>query len=157
MATIQEALTMAVKHHRAGQFQQAEAIYRQILQVVPNHADALHLFGVVAHQQGNHDVAIEYIGRAIGLDGQRAAFHNNLGEAYRALGRLAETIACYERALQLKPDYPEAHNNLGVAWESQGKLAGREAKIFAIRDRKLAEARQKRKEQREATRLQTVA
>jgi hypothetical protein len=37
------------------------------------------------------------------------------------------------------------------------KLAGREAEIFAARDRKLAEARQRRKEQREATRLQAVA
>lgn len=37
------------------------------------------------------------------------------------------------------------------------KAAGREAEIFAARDRKLAEARQRRKEQREAARLQTVA
>ena len=37
------------------------------------------------------------------------------------------------------------------------KLAGREVEIFAVRDRKLAEARQRRKEQREATHLQTVA
>ena len=37
------------------------------------------------------------------------------------------------------------------------KLAGRETEIFAARDRKLAEARQRRKEQREAERLRTVA
>jgi len=37
------------------------------------------------------------------------------------------------------------------------KLAGREAGTFAARDRKLAEARERRKEQREADRLQTVA
>jgi putative transposase len=37
------------------------------------------------------------------------------------------------------------------------KLAGREEEIFAVRDRKLAEARERRKEQRETARLQTVA
>ena len=37
------------------------------------------------------------------------------------------------------------------------KLAGREAEIFAARDQKLAEARERRKAQREATRLRTVA
>ena len=37
------------------------------------------------------------------------------------------------------------------------KLAGREGEIFAARDRKLAEARERRKEQRAAARLQTVA
>ncbi len=37
------------------------------------------------------------------------------------------------------------------------KLAGREAEIFAARDRKLAEARERRKTRRETARLQTVA
>ena len=37
------------------------------------------------------------------------------------------------------------------------KLAGRETEIFAARDRKLTEARQRRKEQRETARLKTVA
>jgi len=37
------------------------------------------------------------------------------------------------------------------------KLAGREGEIFAARDRKLGEARERRKSQREATRLQAVA
>ena len=35
MATISEALAMGVEHHRAGRFQSAEQIYRQILQVAP--------------------------------------------------------------------------------------------------------------------------
>ncbi len=33
-------------------------------------------------------------------------------------------IACYRRALDLKPDYAEAHNNLGNAFKDQGKLDG---------------------------------
>jgi hypothetical protein len=40
MATISEALAMAVQHHQAGRLQAAEQIYRQILAVEPNHADA---------------------------------------------------------------------------------------------------------------------
>jgi protein O-GlcNAc transferase len=31
-------------------------------------------------------------------------------------------MACYQRALTLKPDYAEAHNNLGIAFQEQGKL-----------------------------------
>ena len=37
------------------------------------------------------------------------------------------------------------------------KLAGRETEIFKERDRKLTEARERRKEQRERARLQAVA
>ena len=37
-------------------------------------------------------------------------------------GKLDEAVACYRRALELKPDYAEAHNNLGIALKDQGKL-----------------------------------
>ena len=122
MATISEALAIALQHHQAGRLQAAEQVYRQVLQVEPNQPDALHLLGVIASQMGKHEVAIEYIGRAIGLIGNQAAFHNNLGEAYRALHRIPEAVACYSRAIELKPDYAEPHNNLGVAFKEQGKL-----------------------------------
>jgi len=121
MATIPEALAIAVQHHQGGRLQAAEQIYRQILAVEPNQPDALHLLGVIAHQAGRNEVAVEYIGRAITLQGSVAAFHNNLAEAYRALHRISDAIACYRRAVELKPDYVDAHNNLGVALMDQGK------------------------------------
>ncbi len=122
MATIPEALAIAVRHHQAGQLQVAAQIYRRILTVQPNHADALHLLGVIASQVGKHEVAVEYIERAIRLQGNTAAFHANLGGAYRALHRMPEAIASCRRAVELKPDYAEAHNNLGVAFKDQGNL-----------------------------------
>ncbi len=85
MATISEALATAVHHHQAGRLQAAEEIYRRILAVEPNQADAIHLLGVIAGQAGHHEMAVEYIGRAIALRRTEAPFHNNLGEAYRGL------------------------------------------------------------------------
>ena len=38
------------------------------------------------------------------------------------MGSNSEAVACYRRALELKPDYAEAHNNLGNALKDQGKL-----------------------------------
>jgi tetratricopeptide (TPR) repeat protein len=121
MATISEAMAIAIRHHQAGRLQAAEQIYRQILQAEPNHADAWHLLGVIARQVGKQAIAVEYIGRAIALKGDAAAFHNSLGEAYHALRRIPEAVTCYRRALELMPDYAEAHNNLGNALEDQGK------------------------------------
>ena len=48
--------------------------------------------------------------------------HNNLGNALKDQGKLDEAVACYRRALELKPDFAEAHNNLGNALKDQGKL-----------------------------------
>jgi predicted O-linked N-acetylglucosamine transferase (SPINDLY family) len=122
MATISEALAIAVRHHQAGRLQAAEEIYRQVLAVEPNHTEAIHLLGVIAHQAGRHRIAVEYIGRAIELNGMVAAFHSNLGEAHRALRAIPEAVACYRRALELKPDFAQAHYNLGNALKGRGEL-----------------------------------
>jgi len=122
MATIPEAMKIAVRHHQAGQLQPAEQIYRQVLQTDPNQADALHLLGVIAHQVGQNQDAVDYIGRAIASNPNNASFHANLGDVYRALRQLEEAVAAYRRALQIKPDYAEAQNNLGIALQEQGKL-----------------------------------
>ena len=44
------------------------------------------------------------------------------GQCVEGPGKLDEAVACYRRALELKPDYAEAHNNLGNALKDQGKL-----------------------------------
>lgn len=123
MARIPEALTVAVQHHQAGRLTEAERIYREILAGVPDHPGAWGLLGAIAHQTGQNELAVKYIERAIELNGTIAEFHNNLGEACRALNRLDEAGASYERALQLKPDYVEAQNNLGIVHLSQGAHA----------------------------------
>lgn len=122
MATIPDALNTALQHHQAGRLQEAEALYRQILQAQPDHPDTLHLLGVIAHQVGKHEVAVQYISQAIAVRPEVGEFHNNLGEAYRALGKFEEAIVSYRRALGFKPDYPEAYNNLGIALQAQGKF-----------------------------------
>ena len=109
MATIPEAIQIALAHHQAGRLQQAEQIYRQVLEVQPRHAGAMHLLGqVIAPQAGRYEVAVELISNAIRLDGFHATFHANLGEAYRGLGRLAEAKVCYEQALRIQTQHARA-------------------------------------------------
>jgi tetratricopeptide (TPR) repeat protein len=44
-----------------------------------------------------------------------AEAHNNLGNAYRDLGKAKESLKFYEKALLIDPDYKEAQNNLDKA------------------------------------------
>jgi tetratricopeptide (TPR) repeat protein len=105
----------AVELHESGQFASAESLYRQVLDQDANHANALHLLGVLRHQCGDHDRAIELIGQAVVLRPSVAAFHANLAEAYRAKGELERAVGCCRMALRLFADYPEALSNLGLA------------------------------------------
>jgi protein O-GlcNAc transferase len=118
-----ELFTSALSHHRAGNLAQAEQLYRQMLAVDPQHPDAWHLLGVVAHQLGRHDIALDFIGRAIGLRPQDAAFYGNLGVTLAAVGRHPEAEASYRQALQLEPNYVDAYNNLGECLRHQGRAA----------------------------------
>ena len=122
MAKIPEALAIAIEHHRAGRLAAAEQIYRQILAAEPDQPDAWHLLGVIAHQAGNNEVAVEYIGRAIGLSGHEANYHSNLAEAHRGLRRIPEAIACCRRALEIDPGFVDALTNLGCACLDQGNI-----------------------------------
>jgi tetratricopeptide (TPR) repeat protein len=132
----------AIQFHQRGDLAEAERIYRQILNLDPHHADSLHLLGVLAHQVGRDDVAVDLIGKAISADKRPAAYHSNLGTALQALGRLDEAAASYEQALARNPELAEAQMNLGAVFEAQGKQELAETRFRRALDLKpgLAEA-----------------
>ncbi len=100
---------------------EAERRYRHVLAVDPRHADALHLLGVVAHQGGRNDLAVDLIGKAIGITGTVAGYHSNLGNVLKELGRLDDAVAAYTTAICCKPDFADAYFNLGIALTILGR------------------------------------
>jgi tetratricopeptide (TPR) repeat protein len=115
-------LALGLQEHQRGFLAEAARRYQSVLRAQPDHADALHLLGVVAHQQGDHRQAVECIGRAVTLNPGNAAYHANLAEAYRALGNLERAADCCRTALRLQPRFAEAANNLGLVLLAQGKI-----------------------------------
>jgi predicted TPR repeat methyltransferase len=119
--TLGEALELAVRYQRADQLDVAESIYRRVLEMVPEQADALHFLGVLQHQRGKHSEALTLLERAIQLQPERAGFHQNLGNVLFEMERLTEAACSYERCLELAPADPAGYNNLGVVCRAQGK------------------------------------
>jgi predicted O-linked N-acetylglucosamine transferase (SPINDLY family) len=117
----QDLFAAALRYHQAGRLNEAEQLYRDVLQREPAHADAWHFLGVAALQRGQSDVAVELIAKAIGLNGKVPSFHNNLGNALKEQGRLDDAAASYRRTLQLKPDHVEAHYNLGLVLQAKNE------------------------------------
>ena len=82
----------AVGLHQQGRLEEAEEIYRRILESSTNHAGALHLLGVIRRQQADHEAALELIGRAIALNPQNAVYRSNYGLPLHSLCRFAEAL-----------------------------------------------------------------
>jgi tetratricopeptide (TPR) repeat protein len=113
-------LQQAIEHHRLGRLDQAEAIYQKILGQEPNHADALHLSGVIFSQRGNNELAVAYINKAIAANPSEPAYYHHLGNALKESGQLDDAVVSYRKALSIKPDFAEACNSLGNAFEKRG-------------------------------------
>lgn len=120
--TVDEQFKSAISHYQAKRLAPAELLCRQILTVQPDHADALHLLGVLAIHAGRTDAGIELIQRAIQACKTNEYYYNNLGNALRASGRLDEAIAAYGVAIQINHDFVAAHANLGVVLKDKGRL-----------------------------------
>ena len=113
------ALDRGLATHRQGDLIAADLIYRQVLLVEPGNAIARHYRGVIAYQQFRFEEARLALEGALPGNELQPDFHSNLGLVLHKLGELDRAIGCFERALELKPDYVEGHNNLGMALQDQ--------------------------------------
>ena len=116
-------LTTGWQLHQAGRSADAARCYHTLLARQPDHADALHLFGVLHYQNGYFVRAVELISQAVALQPETAAYHANLAEAYRALGQHQQAMDSCRTALRLQPDNTQAANNLGLALHALGQFA----------------------------------
>jgi tetratricopeptide (TPR) repeat protein len=130
----------ALHHHQAGHLQDAEHLCGAVLAQNPNHADSLHLLAAIAYQAQCHDRALDLVRQAMSAeiaatsgDGTRnhissllafntaiAVTHTDLGTMLLQHGHLDEAIACYRRALVIRPNLAGAHSNLGIALTQKG-------------------------------------
>ncbi|MGJ4947750.1 tetratricopeptide repeat protein [Bradyrhizobium sp. HKCCYLS20291] len=108
-----ELMPRAVALYRAGRHADAQAICREILALLPDHFDALHLLGVVALDGGQLELAEQALTRAVEIEPRHAEALSNLGLALFSRRRYEEARKCQERAVALKPNLLVALTGLG--------------------------------------------
>ncbi|MDR3100850.1 MAG: tetratricopeptide repeat protein [Paraburkholderia sp.] len=118
---MEQVFVRAYAAHRDGRLDDAERGYRAMLAADPVHVDALHMLGVLRHQQGQHAEAADLVRRAVDLRPDDAALQLNLGNALKALGELEGAIERFRNALTLAPAFALAHYNLGNAYAAVGR------------------------------------
>jgi predicted O-linked N-acetylglucosamine transferase (SPINDLY family) len=118
---LSEEFMQGVELHRQGRFDEAAAIYRQVLSKSPGDFDATHMLGVIALQQGRFPAAQEAIGAALAVRPDDIAAVGNLGTSYLRAGQFESAYRWFARALELQPDSSVSLTNVGTILHHLGR------------------------------------
>ena len=105
-------LALAAEHHKAGRFEEAERLYREIIRANPKNVDAIRLLGRVALSAGRHNDAERLFQRAIRLAPDFSGAMTDLARLLKEQNRFDEAIEWCERMVELEPGNPQAHFQL---------------------------------------------
>jgi Flp pilus assembly protein TadD len=95
-----------------GRYADAEAFFRQAVELDSKDAAAYCNLGLALIEQDKFEAAITALNKSIKLNSKDANAYNNLGVALHGLGRDQEAKANYEHALKIDPQVKNARSNL---------------------------------------------
>lgn len=126
-----ELAARAEAHRRAGRLAQADAGFRRVLALEPEHPAALQGLGMLLARGGSPAAALPLLQRAAARPEADANAWTALAAALNALGRHAEAEAAAGRALELAPESAVALANHARARRGLGRAAEAEADCSA--------------------------
>ena len=131
---IKQTLRNAILAHKAGKFQDAESLYRDILQSYPLHPEAKNNLGILESnklvflfQNGQYDAAISLAKSLTERFPKRQHAWKILGILFAQTGRYSKALKASQTATILSSQDFEAHFNLGVILKKLGKYNEAEA------------------------------
>ena len=99
-------------HFRAGRHLAAQLCCQQALEADADHADTLHLMGLLSLHARQFEHAIEWMTRAIRRD-PKPGYISSLGTTLQQQGRSEEALKAFDKAIQLSPDDAELWRQRG--------------------------------------------
>ena len=124
MATIEEALNIAIDHHVSGRLMEAKIIYGRILDVDPRNAATLHLAGVLACQTNRFDTALDLLLRAVREAPGAANYRIDHAKALIATEDWSAAAAALPPVLTLAPHAAEGWDLLALTRHHTGNTDG---------------------------------
>ena len=111
----------AARLRRAGQLDEAAAVYRRILALAPDEHRARFFLAGLRHEVGDHAAAIALLREAIDLVPDEARYRFGLSQALEGAGDLDAAVAAMETARALAPDWPAPYFHLARLLQKTGR------------------------------------
>ncbi len=122
-ADLDQHVNAALALHQQGRIAEAEALYRQVLAVRPQHAGAQHFLGMLLHQTNRRSDGFALLIKSVSsAERKNPHFLNNLGTVQIDHGRFAEAADSFRAALASAPGHAQARFNLARALTELGEF-----------------------------------
>ena len=111
-----------ISHERTGEWDNAEADFRQALALQPDQPQVLNYLGYSLVERGEKlEEALDMIERAVAARPEDGFITDSLGWALYRIGRYDEAVEPMERAAQLEPVDPVINDHLGDVYWAVGR------------------------------------
>jgi len=107
------ALEAAVERARAGQYDRAEELLKETLELAPRYGAAMHIMGIVLLSRGDAPHALNFLRQSLIANPLNPETYFNLSTAYFRIGKHAEALEMIERALVLDDEDARFHAHAG--------------------------------------------
>ena len=114
-ASTGKLLAQASTFAERGDLDGAARCCQRVLQRVPDHAEAMHVLGVIAGRSGDGALAVSWTRRSLEINPTVAVWHRNLAVLLEQQKDFRGAAASFREALALTPDDGAAHLGLGNA------------------------------------------
>ncbi len=110
----EQKMAWAKARARGGRLEEAEELYRELVEEDPTNVRALNNLGVLLDEMGDAEGAVTQLRAARRIDPKNQEILGNLGAALGAMGRYAEAEEALRVAFRLDPTSLEIRTNLGI-------------------------------------------
>ena len=122
-STADTLLAAAMDSHRKGDLGRADLLYARFIELVPDHAQALRLHGVLARERGDAVASARLLEKACAAAPSDARAFNEYALTCVACGQLQDAERALRQALENDPDSPRTLANLGALLQYRGHLS----------------------------------
>jgi predicted TPR repeat methyltransferase len=124
--TVEQALAFGLELIGRQELGSAATLFRRILEVAPEHPDALNFLGIATYHLGHRMEGVALVRQAAALMPRHAGIRNNLGNMLVEAGDIDGAVDAYRRSVELDPSRPEPLNNLASILKARRDYAGAE-------------------------------
>jgi CelD/BcsL family acetyltransferase involved in cellulose biosynthesis len=133
--TLPDLLKEATELHQTGKLVEAERGYRQILDVEPRNADAIHRLGQLFAAKGDQVAAKRLFKTLTEIRSNTYKSWLCFGQSCEALGQYLEAANAYREVIKLKPDLPDVFSSLGKMLVKLGRIEELNTALAAVLSR----------------------